>query len=84
MSGRYDEVIETLGPEDGEFFAQHYDVTPDGNFEGHNILNRLKPLPRSDRRRSTACGVARKTARRARQRACARASTTRSWPIGTG
>ncbi len=28
-------------------FAQHYDVTPEGNFEGHNILNRLKDLPRS-------------------------------------
>ena len=40
------EVIETLGSEDGAYFAQHYDVTPDGNFEGHNILNRLKPLPR--------------------------------------
>ena len=34
--------------EDGEFFARHYDVTPAGNFEGHNILNRLKPLPRSE------------------------------------
>ena len=22
--------------------------TPAGNFEGHNILNRLKPVPRSD------------------------------------
>jgi uncharacterized protein len=44
----YDEVIHTLGLEDGEFFAQHYDVTPAGNFEGHNILNRLKPKPRSD------------------------------------
>ena len=40
------EVMQTLGPEDGEFFARHYDVTPDGNFEGHNILNRLnRPLP---------------------------------------
>ncbi|MET0876116.1 MAG: thioredoxin domain-containing protein, partial [Tardiphaga sp.] len=29
------------------FFAAHYDVTPAGNFEGHNILNRLKHLPRS-------------------------------------
>ena len=38
----YDEVLKTLGTEDGEFFAQHYDVTPAGNFEGHNILNRLK------------------------------------------
>jgi uncharacterized protein len=42
----YDEVLKTLGAEDGEFFAQHYDVTPAGNFEEHNILNRLKrPLP---------------------------------------
>ncbi|MGA8614771.1 MAG: thioredoxin domain-containing protein [Xanthobacteraceae bacterium] len=42
----YDEVLSTLGTEDGAFFAQHYDVTPAGNFEGHNILNRLKhPLP---------------------------------------
>jgi uncharacterized protein YyaL (SSP411 family) len=44
----YDEVLKTLGVEDGEFFAQHYDVTPAGNFEGHNILNRLKPPPRSE------------------------------------
>jgi uncharacterized protein YyaL (SSP411 family) len=44
----YDEVIRQLGIEDGEFFARHYDVTPTGNFEGHNILNRLKPLPRGD------------------------------------
>jgi hypothetical protein len=44
----YDEVIRQLGVEDGEFFARHYDVTPAGNFEGHNILNRLKPQPRSD------------------------------------
>ena len=44
----YDEIIRQLGVEDGEFFARHYDVTPTGNFEGHNILNRLKPLPRSD------------------------------------
>ena len=27
---------------------QHYDVTEAGNFEGHNILNRLKGLPRSN------------------------------------
>jgi uncharacterized protein YyaL (SSP411 family) len=42
----YEAVIRELGIEDGEFFARHYDVTPAGNFEGHNILNRLKPLPR--------------------------------------
>jgi uncharacterized protein YyaL (SSP411 family) len=44
----YDEVIRHLGIEDGEFFARHYDVTPDGNFETHNILNRLNDPPRSD------------------------------------
>ena len=44
----YDAVIKELGAEDGEFFAHHYDVTPDGNFEGHNILNRLTPLARSE------------------------------------
>jgi uncharacterized protein len=38
----YDEVMRQLGIEDGEFFARAYDVTPDGNFEGHNILNRLR------------------------------------------
>jgi uncharacterized protein len=41
------EVMQTLGTEDGEFFARHYDVTADGNFEGHNILNRLRPQPRN-------------------------------------
>jgi uncharacterized protein len=44
----YDEVLRRLGVEDGEFFARHYDVTPQGNFEGHNILNRLKPRERSE------------------------------------
>jgi uncharacterized protein len=38
----YDEVMRQLGIEDGEFFARAYDVTPGGNFEGHNILNRLR------------------------------------------
>ena len=44
----YDDVLKQLGSEDGAFFARHYDVTPEGNFEGHNILNRLKPVPRSE------------------------------------
>jgi uncharacterized protein YyaL (SSP411 family) len=44
----YDQVIRELGIEDGEFFARHYDVTPAGNFEGHNILHRLKTVPHSD------------------------------------
>ncbi len=42
------EIIELLGPDAGEFFARHYDVTDEGNFEGHNILNRLNAVPRSE------------------------------------
>ncbi|MGE0060443.1 MAG: thioredoxin domain-containing protein [Xanthobacteraceae bacterium] len=40
------EITELIGPEAAEFFAGHYDVSDDGNFEGHNILNRLKSVPR--------------------------------------
>ncbi len=42
------EIVELIGPDAGEFFARHYDVTDEGNFEGHNILNRLKNVPRSE------------------------------------
>ncbi|MBO0758527.1 MAG: thioredoxin domain-containing protein, partial [Bradyrhizobiaceae bacterium] len=41
------EIIDVLGSKNGAFFAQHYDVTADGNFEGHTILNRLKRAPTS-------------------------------------
>jgi hypothetical protein len=44
----YDEVMQQLGIEDGEFFAKHYDITPAGNFEGHTILNRLQHRERSE------------------------------------
>ena len=40
-----DEIETVLGPPDADFFARHYDVTAPGNFEGHNILNRLAGLP---------------------------------------
>jgi uncharacterized protein YyaL (SSP411 family) len=36
------EIAEVLGEDDAAFFGHHYDVTDEGNFEGHNILNRLK------------------------------------------
>jgi uncharacterized protein YyaL (SSP411 family) len=38
------EIESLLGKEDAAIFAQIYDVTPEGNFEGHNILNRLRGL----------------------------------------
>ncbi len=43
------EIVEMIGPEAGEFFAHHYDVSDEGNFEGHNILNRLKTVERGER-----------------------------------
>src|SRR5262249_45983813 len=41
------EVTQVLGAEDAAFFARHYDVTAEGNFEGHVILNRLGRVPAS-------------------------------------
>lgn len=38
------EVEQVLGGGDAAIFAAAYDVTREGNFEGHNILNRLKSL----------------------------------------
>ena len=38
------EIADVLGAENAEFFAAHYDVSREGNFEGQNILNRLKDL----------------------------------------
>ncbi len=41
------EIEQALGRDDGAFFAAHYDVTEGGNFEGHNILNRLQRTERT-------------------------------------
>ena len=41
------DIIELIGPEAGGFFSRFYDVTHEGNFEGHTILNRLKAPPRT-------------------------------------
>jgi hypothetical protein len=41
------EIVSVLGAEDAAFFARHYDVTAEGNFEGHNILNHLARVPRT-------------------------------------
>jgi uncharacterized protein YyaL (SSP411 family) len=42
------EIIELIGPEAGGFFMRYYDVSDEGNFEGHNILNRSTAPERSD------------------------------------
>ena len=38
------EIDSLLPPDDARFLAERYDVTAEGNFEGHNILNRLRRL----------------------------------------
>ncbi len=36
------EIVEHLGPDDARIFNVNYDVSARGNWEGHNILNRVK------------------------------------------
>jgi uncharacterized protein YyaL (SSP411 family) len=53
------EIEAALG-QDAADFAEEYDVSAGGNFEGHNILNRLKHLPRNMAAQETAfAGAAR-------------------------
>jgi uncharacterized protein YyaL (SSP411 family) len=42
------EIEEALGADDAKLFAGIYDVTAEGNFEGHNILNRINYLALGD------------------------------------
>ena len=39
----YDDVIKLLG-HDGELFCEYYDIKPDGNFDGYNILHTRMPV----------------------------------------
>ncbi|HEX7073516.1 MAG TPA: thioredoxin domain-containing protein [Hyphomicrobiaceae bacterium] len=38
------EIADVLGPDDARFFNEIYGVAQEGNWEGHNILNRLGAL----------------------------------------
>jgi uncharacterized protein YyaL (SSP411 family) len=42
------EIAETLDADNAGLFGEIYDVTPPGNWEGHNILNRLHALELGD------------------------------------
>jgi uncharacterized protein len=53
-----EEIDAVLGAADGGYFADCYDVTAAGNFEGKNILNRLRSLQGGDT--AGAEGVARR------------------------
>jgi hypothetical protein len=41
-------IEEILGADDAKLFAEIYDLTAEGNFEGHNILNRLGAIELRD------------------------------------
>ena len=45
---RPDEIAQVLGPEDAALFCRLYEITPQGNFEGHSIPNRLAKLDLED------------------------------------
>jgi hypothetical protein len=45
------EIDAVLGPLDGKYFSESYDVSPGGNFERRNILNRLIHLDAPSRDR---------------------------------
>jgi uncharacterized protein YyaL (SSP411 family) len=64
------EISDILGDTDAAFFADHYDVTAEGNFETHNILNNLARRQRSeaDETRLAALRAALMAARDARVR----------------
>ncbi len=52
------EVDAILGPRDSAFFRQVYDVTPEGNWEHHNILHRNKsPALLSDAEEQRLAGL---------------------------
>ena len=42
------EIAEILGEDDAKLFAEIYGVTAQGNFDGHNILNRLDEIELRD------------------------------------
>ena len=48
MCGSLAEIEDVLGRDDAKLFAEIYGVTADGNFEGHNILNRLGAIELRD------------------------------------
>ena len=54
VEGKYfvwtrDEVLQTLGNDDGEIFCRFYDVTEEGNFERKNILHRTSHVEQLSR-----------------------------------
>ena len=75
------EIDTLLGP-DAAAFKRAYDVTADGNWEGHTILRRVTP-PARRTQEARACPLARRAVPGTRKSASAPAGTTRCSPTGT-
>lgn len=48
----YEEVVNILGKNESALFCEFYDVTPEGNFEGKNILHTHENLPEFSKKKS--------------------------------
>src|SRR5262249_26480066 len=53
------EVMEVLGIADGAFFSGIYDLSPGGNWEGTNVVNRIHALRRLEERDEARLATAR-------------------------
>jgi uncharacterized protein YyaL (SSP411 family) len=72
VEGKYfvfslDEVQSALDRESAEWFAFFYDVTPEGNWEGHNVLNRPRTLVDAARNLGVQADVLERSLARARE-----------------
>ena len=75
----------------GELFCSYYDVSEDGNWEGHNILNVPRDLSVVAKLNRIEPGELREVLRKIPRRsyltcamaACPRIAMTRSSPVGT-
>ncbi len=74
--------VDALLGDDAAAFKRAYDVTAEGNWEGHSILRRVTPAGSAEEEAGWR-GLARCCSRLGR-RGCARGGTTRCWPTGTG
>jgi uncharacterized protein len=63
-----DEIVRTLEQPDAEIFCEYFDVTGEGNFEGHNILHVTAPVEDIAARHNVPPEEARAIVERSRQR----------------
>ena len=95
VEGKYyvwsaEEINDVLGAERAKTFGYIYDISPHGNWEGHNILNLSKPidqaakvLARDPRQLEAELASCRALLLAERENACRQGWTPRSWFPGT-